>query len=288
MEIGILYESDEWSSYALKDNINKLGVEAKLINTEEEMDYTELLNCSLVVNRVFASSQFRGHQNSLKKVSEIIEKLKERNIPMVNPYEAHFYEINKCIATQKLEENKFSVPKVYGTFYPQEIINLNIKYPCIIKPNCGGRTNFTYILDNEDDLCKVINELPNIEMIAEEYINPEYGYLTRVEVIDKECKLILKRSVTENGLSAYHLGSKYYQYPECSGALKETAIKAMELLSIEAGSMDIIENQSGLYIIDVNSVSNASEDNIESFNFDLMLETARYIVKVYKKLEGNL
>lgn len=286
--IGILYESDEWSSYALEENIKKLGVEAELINTEEEIDFSKLLSYKLVVNRVFASSQFRGHQNSLEKIPEIIEKLKESDIPMVNPYEAHYYEISKYLSTKILEEHKFSVPEVYGVFYSLEEIDFKIKYPCIIKPNCGGRTNFTYILHNEEELNKAIRELPPIEMIAEEYIEPEYGYLTRIEVIDKECKLVLKRSVTENGLSAYHLGSKYYEYQECSDILKEVAIKAMETLKIETGSMDIIENRNGFYIIDVNSVSNASEDNIESFKFDLMLETAKYIVKAYKNLEREI
>ncbi|MGL5693580.1 MAG: hypothetical protein ACRCXA_05865, partial [Peptostreptococcaceae bacterium] len=102
-------------------------------------------------------------------------------------------------------------------------------------------------------------------MIAQEYIEPIYGYLTRIEVIDNECKLILKRSVAENGLSAYNLGSKYSQYEDCSQEIKNTVIEAMKILEIESGSMDIIESSNRFYIIDINSVSNASEDNTETF-----------------------
>ena len=58
----------------------------------------------------------------------------------------------------------------------------------------------------------------------------------------------------------------------------------MDLLQIEAGSMDIIENHSGFYIIDINSVSNASEDNIEMFDFDLIKETATHAVKRYREI----
>ena len=36
-------------------------------------------------------------------------------------------------------------------------------------------------------------------------------------------------------------------------------------------------------IIDVNAVSNVSEDNTEMFHFDLMKEIAQYIAQQYKK-----
>ncbi len=101
----------------------------------------------------------------------------------------------------------------------------------------------------------------------------------------EDCELILKRSVAENGLSAYHLGSAYQFYPECSEEIKRTAVRAMEILKIETGSMDVIETEQGFYIIDVNAVSNASEDNTETFQFDLMLETAKYAVKQYKEMK---
>jgi ribosomal protein S6--L-glutamate ligase len=69
-----------------------------------------------------------------------------------------------------------------------------------------------------------------------------------------------------------------------SEEIKDTAVRAMDCLKIEAGSMDIIENKTGYYIIDVNSVSNASEDNTEMFGFDLMKETAAYAVKRHNRL----
>ena len=47
---------------------------------------------------------------------------------------------------------------------------------------------------------------------------------------------------------------------------------------------DIIENHNGFYIIDINSVSNASEDNIEMFDFDLIKETAAHAVKRYMEM----
>lgn len=59
----------------------------------------------------------------------------------------------------------------------------------------------------------------------------------------------------------------------------------MALLDIEFGSLDIIETERDFYIIDVNAVSNASEDNTEMFGFDLMRETAAYIAGRFREME---
>jgi ribosomal protein S6--L-glutamate ligase len=281
-----LYESKEWSSYALEGYVHAMGVPAKLLDMQEEPDPGELLACDLVVNRVFASAVFREHQAALRRMPGVIALLKAHGIPMVNPHEAHFYEISKLHSTGALAARGFPVPKVYGIITPAQICeSMQIAYPCVVKPDCGGRTNCTFVVHSFQELLQCMREAPDIQFIAEEYIRPEYGFITRIEVIDGSCPLILKRSVTENGLSAYHLGSTYADYKDCRPDIKHTAVRAMDALQIEMGSMDVIENQSGFYIIDINSVSNASEDNTEMFQFDLMKETAAYVAKKYRAMK---
>ena len=285
--IGILYESKEWSDYALHRNIVSLGVPAILIDLQEDGNEDEILACRMVVSRIFASAVFRGHQKSLDRMPGIIGMLRENGIPMINTGAAHFYEISKERSTGALARSGFPVPKIYGVFSPEQIEGVaSIEYPCILKPDCGGRSNYTKIIRNKQELAAFMDEAPDIAFIVEEYICPEYGYLTRIEVIGRCCILIVKRSVVKNGLSAYHLGSEYERYDNCCGSIKNVAVSAMDLLEIEAGSMDIIENETGFYIIDINSVSNVSEDNTEMFSLDLMKETADYIVGRYKDLKG--
>ena len=276
MTIGILYESKEWSTYALRGHIEEMGVPARLFDMQEEAYKEELLSCRLIVNRVFASAVFRGHQKALGRMPAVIKLLEVNKVPMINPAEAHYYEISKTRTKQKLKASGFPVPKLYDANSPE--------YPCIVKPDCGGRTSYTFIVNNPRELKESLKNSPGIIFIAEEYIRPEYGYITRIEVIDGTVKLALKRSVTEGGLSAYHLGSEYEFHEDLSPEIQDAAVRAMDCLTIEAGSMDIIENETGYYIIDVNSVSNASEDNTEMFHFDLMKETAAYAVRKY----GNL
>lgn len=296
MSIKLLYESEEWSTYALQGRIREQGIPCQLVCMEDEIAEEQFSDCDLVVSRVFASAQFRGHERSLERMPGLIAYLKEQQIPMLNPYQAHFYEVSKELSTRVLKEHGFPVPEVYGTFQnragagPEDIFSslpAGIRYPCIVKPNCGGRTTCTYIIQNEKELKETLPGIPGIEMLVEEYIEPIHGFLTRIEVIGGVCRLIVKRSVTENGLSAYHLGSEYQDYPDCSQKIREAAQKAMDLLEIRFGSLDIIEGREGFAIIDVNAVSNASEDNTEMFRFDLMKETAQYIAQEYRALKNE-
>lgn len=290
MSVLLLYESEEWSTYALQSRIQEQGIPCRLVCMENEIPWEQFSDCDLVLCRVFASAQFRGHERSLRRMPEVIAYLREKQIPMLNPYPAHFYEVSKALSTQVLKEHGLPVPEVYKTFQRREgagpkAVFTGIKYPCVLKPNCGGRTTYTYIIQNEKELEDAFLQIPDIEMIAEEYIEPVHGFLTRIEVIGGECRLIVKRSVTENGLSAYHLGSKYQNYPDCPRQIREAATQAMRILDIRFGSLDIIESSSRFAIIDVNAVSNASEDNTETFGFDLMKETAQYIAQQYRKIK---
>lgn len=292
MGIRLLYESEEWSTYALQRRIEEQGISCQLVCMEDEVSQEQFSDCSLVVNRVFASAQFRGHERSLEQMPELIAYLGEKQIPMLNPGQAHFYEINKALSARILKKHGLPAPEIYGIFQNRNgtgaetvlnALSAGIKYPCIVKPNCGGRTTYTYIIHNEKEFQDALSEIPDIEMIVEEYIEPVHGYLTRIEVIGGECRLIVKRSVTENGLSAYHLGSKYQDYPDCPHQIQEAAKEAMRILEIRFGSLDIIESRDGFSIIDVNAVSNVSEDNTEMFHFDLMEETAKYIAQQYRE-----
>ena len=91
MSIRLLYESDEWSTYALRNRIQEQGISCRLACMEDDLVPEQFLNCDLVVSRVFASAQFRGHEKSLRQMPRLIAYLREHQIPMLNPYQAHFY-----------------------------------------------------------------------------------------------------------------------------------------------------------------------------------------------------
>ncbi len=282
--VGILYESEEWSSHALESQARACGLPAFLVNLETVDNLDVLAACGLVVNRIFASSWCRGHRRSLERMPEVFAWLQERRIPVINSPAAHFYEIDKDLTTRTLLAHGLPAPQVYGVFRPHEAAEADIPFPCILKPNCGGRTTHTHIVHDREELIRAMTVTPDIPMLAEEYLPTSYGFVTRIEAIGGECRLILRRGVVEGGLSAYHLGSPYAPYPDCSERVRRVALDAMRLLSVDMGSLDIIENERGCFIIDVNAVSNASEDNTAMFSFDLMRETARHVARRYAVL----
>ena len=286
MSIGILYESHEWSSTALRDYIKEEEVGVELIDLEKDIDFEKVFKHDLIINRIFASAQFRGHTKSLKKVDILLDKIKKRNIDLINPYESHYYETSKYRTTQKLKSKGIPSPEIYCRFQGEELPDFdNISYPCVLKPDCGGRTNYTYILNNEKELKTTINELDNynFDFIVQRYIPTSKGFTTRIEIIGDSCYSVMKRFVTEGGLAAYNLGSQYEEYEDCSEKILQTALRAMKVLNIEMGSLDIIEDGEDFYIIDVNSVSNFAPENIDMFGFNLIKDMAKYIVKRYKE-----
>lgn len=287
MSIAILFESHEWSSFALYDKLAQYvdKTQIQLYDLQTEVADTAILQNDLIVSRIFASSQFRGHQRALERAASLLlqgEKLGKR---LINSAAAHFYEIDKSRTASVLTQHKLPTPKVFGLGSPKDSIsNFDIAFPLIIKPNCGGRTTDTHVVTDIEALQRLWSKLnPDVMFILEEYITPKDNTITRVEVIDGQCVQILKKSLTDTGLAAYHLGSTYTDYSHCSEAIKALALKTMDILTIEMGSIDIIESADGPFVIDVNSVSNYAEENIEQFRYDLIDAYAQYIASVYQK-----
>ena len=124
--------------------------------------------------------------------------------------------------------------------------------------------------------------------VVQEYVEPEFGYVTRIEVVDDALPLIAKRSIGEGGLSSYHAGSTYELYPDCPDDVRDAALSAACALGISFGSFDVIETRHGAYFIDANSVSNVSEDCTELFGFDLMRAHAWGMTRRYHQIISDL
>ena len=306
--IGLLYESGEWSDYKLAAELAEAGCDVRMIDAahlDPDAAAQAAVSCDVLVSRVFASAVFRGHGAAHEAMRRVCRIEEERGIPMVNPPRAHFFEIDKRRAVEELARAGVVVPRVQACGTPCELLPLAdvpaleegdggldvrpacplcLAYPCIIKPNCGGRTTHTAVARTAEEVRAFLAAAPAIEFIVEDYIEPERGFITRIELVDGAVALIVKRSVVEGGLSAYHLGSRYELYPECAPEVRAATEEAGRALSIGFGSFDIIENGGRAYVIDANSVSNVSPDSTETFGgFDLMREYARAIARKFER-----
>ena len=285
--IGILYESHEWSDYHLASELEGFGCPVMMIDAEDADCQVRALGCDLLVSRVFASAYSRGHNASLARIPVLFEAAERAGVRVINPARAHAFETSKARATEELERAGIPVPHVFGVFPAGELaaglFPRDAEFPLIVKPDCGGRGGDTFIVCDDEGLEGSLSGVdPWLSMVVEEYVEPAFGYLTRIEIVGGEPALVLKRSVAANGLSGYHHGSVYGFYPECPQFVLDCAREASAALSFELGSFDVIESQGRIAFIDCNSVSNVSEDCTDMFQMDLLREHARYIAGEYR------
>ena len=281
--IGVLYESDEWSDHklaaelvtALADACGEDAPTVTMIDMTRGDCVERALACGMLVSRVFASARFRGHDAALESMERLVNEVPARGIVMINEPRAHRYEVSKVASTRALAEAGLMTPAIIAFGMPEGFDASAFAYPCVIKPDCGEAMRF-------------IAQAPEMPFVVQEYVEPEFGYVTRIEVVDDELPLIAKRSIGEGGLSSYHAGSTYELYPDCSDGVRDAALRAARALGIGFGSFDVIETRHGAYFIDANSVSNVSEDCTELFGFDLMRAHARGMARRYHQIISDL
>lgn len=293
--IGVLFESDEWSDHklsaeissALKTTLPNITHDVRLINMQQANSADAALKCDVLISRVFASALNRGHEQALCNMDELIQAIESTSILLINEPRAHAFEIDKFASTAALHETGILVPYIYAKGTPQKLVaedETAFVYPCVIKPVCSGRTVDTAIVQNEQEAHGFLSQAPEREFIVQQYIAPERGFITRVEIIGGKVALVVKRGVADNGLSAYRFGSSYQLYPDVSPEIVKDCETAAAVLGFTFGSFDVIESEAGNFFIDANSVSNVSEDNTEMFGRDLMREHAEEIARIVARI----
>lgn len=279
--VGILYESDEWSDWKLHNELEAaLGEPVAMINMEDDGALEAARACDVLVSRVFASAVFRGHKRAAAAMLSLVDELDGAvEMPtLINPPRAHRFEISKAAAARALEHAGLTVPRIQALGTPDELASQasTWDYPCIIKPDCGGRTTHTAMLHTPEEADRFLADAPALTFIVEDYVRARSTFMTRIELVDSSIALMVKRSIAPNGLSSYHEGSTYERYPDCPVPVREAVLAAGRALDIQFGSFDIIEGaDGGIYLIDANSVSNVSEDCTDLFQLDLMGKYAR-------------
>ena len=288
--LGVLYESSEWSDFKFAMELCARDVPVRMIDMERPDAVEVALARTMLTSRVPASAVARGHVQSHAHMLELIEVAEAAGIPMVNTGSAFRYEISKQRGVQTLGDAGFCVPKVYACAPAGEIDVRALAYPCIIKPDCGGRSARTAVLRDDAEARAFLVAAPqDTTFIVEEFLVARAGYVTRIEIVGGACAHIQKRSIAACGLSSYHVGSTYEAYDDtCPQEVRDVAERAAALLGFELGSFDVIETERAPYIIDTNAMTNVSADCEELLGFDLMAEHAAYVAARWFEHVGKL
>ncbi len=284
MTIAILYESHEWSNEALRELLIEKEIDAVLIDVENEKG-VDLSGYEMIVNRVFPSAWSRGHNQAYGNAKEMLERIRDKAIMQINSENAFYYDFDKKATFEVLDREGISIPLDYQ--WPEMAGGKAIEYPCIVKPITGGRSLETQIINDRRELETFFETRDPSKFVVQEYQDPIMGFTTRIEMVGTEFTSIFKRSLGDGHIGSYSRGSSYIPYPECSKVILKECRRALDVLDMEMGSLDVIENDNGFFIIDVNATSNVAEENTETFGFNLMAVMADYIAKVYTGLTGD-
>ena len=284
--VGVLYESSEWSDFKLAQELAARDLPVRLIDMERPDAVEAALSCRFLVSRVFASALARGHIASHEHMDEVIERVAQLNLTLINPGRAHAFEVSKRASTEELRRAGIAVPAVYACGQPASLDPATLVYPCVIKPDCGGRSARTAVLHKTREAEAFLATAPRgTVFIVESFERARADYLTRVEIVGGKIAHAHRRSIAANELSSYHFGCTYEPYDDLPAAVRDAAERAAATLSFEVGSFDIIETAEAPVFIDANSVSNVSADCEELLGYDLMAEYADYISTRYQEAD---
>ena len=161
--IGVLYESDEWSDHklaaelatALADTCGEDVPMATMIDMTRGDCVERALACGMLVSRVFASARFRGHDAALESMERLVNEVPARGIVMINEPRAHRYEVSKVASTRALAEAGLMTPAIIAFGMPEGFDASAFAYPCVIKPDCGGRSTHTLLAHDGGEAMRV-------------------------------------------------------------------------------------------------------------------------------------
>lgn len=287
MTIAILYESEEWSNIYLRDYIRDKGCEVMFVNFEKAVLNAAFFgSAALLVNRIFPSSYFRGHLKTYFKGIDFLREINKKGIPMINSFEALMYDFDKRLVCNTLRDNKINTPEIYCT--TKDFSLDKIKFPCIVKPNSGGRSRCTAKVENPDELLEFLKTLPPIEFIFQEYIKSIDNYTLRIEAINGEVFSAVKRSMDENGISSYHRGAVYEKDFKLDKHIEDLVIDTLDILNIRMGGIDLIISNRGPNIVDVNATSNFSKEFVDFLQKNPLNKMGDLIINEYFKITKSV
>lgn len=287
MTIAILYESEEWSNIYLRDYIRDKGCEVMFVNFEKAVLNAAFFDsAALLVNRIFPSSYFRGHLKTYFKGIDFLREINKKGIPMINSFEALMYDFDKRLVCNTLRDNKINTPEIYCT--TKDFSLDKIKFPCIVKPNSGGRSRCTAKVENPDELLEFLKTLPPIEFIFQEYIKSIDNYTLRIEAINGEVFSAVKRSMDENGISSYHRGAVYEKDFKLDKHIEDLVIDTLDILNIRMGGIDLIISNRGPNIVDVNATSNFSKEFVDFLQKNPLSKMGDLIINEYFKITKSV
>ncbi len=314
--IGILDEHPEWSNRLIAELAGRRLPFEKIDHANHAFDPRDRTpRYSVIVNRTSPSSHTRGHGSVLFYAEALLSHYESLGVPVINPVAAYRFEKSKALQLDLFERLGVSYPRAVVVNHPDQVLKAldRLRFPVLVKPNVGGSGAGIRRFGTRAELEAAVQPLdfgPDGTALVQEYVEPEDGAITRVEVMGGEY-LYAIRIVREAGTGFNLCPADLCQLPGERAAPRqpewsacpETAVggPALSVTRVEAprevidavlrlaraASVDIggVEYLVGaadgkIYFYDINATSNFVANAPAVLGFDPLPRFADYIVQV--------
>lgn len=190
--IGILDEHPEWASRLIAELEGRRLPFEKIDHSNHAFDPRDRTpRYSVIVNRTSPSSHTRGHKNVLFYAEAVLNHYESLGVPVINPVSAYRFEKSKALQLDLFERFRVPYPRAVVVNHPDQVLKAldRLRFPLVIKPNVGGSGAGIRRFDSRAALETALGTLdfgPDGTALVQEYIEPEGGAITRVEVMGGE------------------------------------------------------------------------------------------------------
>lgn len=297
--IGIYYEHPQWFE-PLFAVLERRGLSYEKIDASADFyDPGENFadQYSLVFNRMSASAYLRNHGNAIFYTRGLLASFEQKNVRVVNGYEAFQIEISKALQAALFSSLGVKFPKTRIINSAQKAFEAakDFQFPVIVKPNTGGRGAGIVKFDSIEDLHTAVDENlidSGIDSTAlvQEFAPKRGGFITRVETLGGKFLYAIKIfpndesfnlcpaevCLTENQSSA---GTCIVDAPktglriertEPSPEIIETVERIVAAAKIDVGGVEfLVDDRTGdALFYDINALSNFVADAVNLIGFD--------------------
>lgn len=301
--IAVYYEHPEWFKPLFAALERRDIAYVKVDAAQDFYDPSENLNdaYALVFNRMSASAYLRGHGQAIFYTRGFLASLEQKNIRVINGYEAFQIEISKALQCALFDSLGVKYPKtrIINSANQAVAAARDLQFPVIVKPNIGGRGAGIVKFDTLEDLSRAVDEnLIDLGIdstaLVQEFAPKKGGFITRVETLNGKFLYALKIYPQEESFNlcpaevcqiedqkplaaagemcladAPKTGLRIEKC-EPSPAIIETVERIVKAAKIDVGGVEFLidERTDEPLFYDINALSNFVADAVNLIGFD--------------------
>jgi ribosomal protein S6--L-glutamate ligase len=209
-----------------------------------------LLKPDFVIPRIGSSATFYG--------TTVVRHFEQMGVPMLNSAMGIFNSRDKFRSIQLLAAQNIRIPSTYFSddlHLAEKIIENKLGFPFILKVLEGTQGVGVYLVNDPIEATTLFNKFSQdqVKVLLQEFIAEFKGKDIRAFVVgNKVVAAMLRVASGDEFRSNLHRGGKG-ELVVLSEDEKELAIRAVRVLNLEVGGVDILRSQKGSMVIEVNS-----------------------------------